>query len=335
MKVLRKPQTKIKFLESCIDGTYGYSIFVNEIRWITMMACQNWGFCDLSIDKSFDLNKLESIQKLGYNTIALNSRVEEPSEEPKKKKKRGDNKDKKDFIPDPIQIPTEIKDNLKLNILQRVTIEFSDSSVTHKLNQSDNIKKYDLIAAIPKTLQAFQYACGTMDIDIITFEPESRIPFKVSRKLYRQAIERGIFFEIMYSSAIRDSTSRKNIISTAHAYHAVGKSKNIVVTSGAQNDLQVRDVHDVINLGFILGLNSNESLEAVRANARRLILKAEGRRCGKHYMTVTPLNNLIENSLTQMQNPTRNEIHEMRLERLRQDKGTMLYTGLRPAQHHM
>lgn len=259
------------------------------------MTRRNWGFSDLSINNKFDLEKLESMQKLGYNTIAINSVVEESSDEPKKKKRKGENKEKKEFIPPPIEIPNKFTDSLKLNILQRVTIEFSDSSIAHKLNQSENLKKYDIIAVIPKTLQAFQYACGAMDIDIITFEPESRIPFKVSRKLYRQAIERGIFFEIMYSPAIRDTTSRKNIISTAHTYHAVGKSKNIIVTSSADSHMQARDVHDVINLGFILGLNSNESLEAVRNNPQRLIIKAEGRRCGKHYMTVTPLNEKIEN----------------------------------------
>ncbi|XP_026755571.2 ribonuclease P protein subunit p30 [Galleria mellonella] len=251
------------------------------------MACQNWGFCDLSVNKSYDLTKLSVIEKLGFNTIAINTLVEETGDEPKKKKKKGDMKEKKDSIPSPIEIPKEVQANTKLNILQRLTIEFSDSSIAHKMNQSENLKKYDIIAVIPKTLQAFQYACGTMDIDVITFEPECRIPFKMSRKLYRQAIERGIFFELMYSPAIRDSTSRKNIISTAHMYHAIGKSKNIILSSGAEQPIHIRDVHDVINLGFILGLNSNESLEAVRNNARRLILKSIGRQCGKHFIIIT------------------------------------------------
>lgn len=254
------------------------------------MANRNWGFSDLFISKNYDLEKLHQLKNLGYNTIAINTQIEESSDEPKKKKKKGETREKKDFVSLPVDIPEELLKSTKLNILQRVTIEFSDSSVAHKLNQSENLKKYDIIAVIPKTLQAFQYACGTMDIDIITFEPENKIPFKISRKLYSQAVERGVFFEIMYSPAIRDSTSRKNIISTAHNYHAVGKSRNIIITSGAENYMQVRDVHDVINLGFILGLNSNESLEAVRNNTRRLILKAEGRRCGKHYMIINTLN---------------------------------------------
>jgi ribonuclease P/MRP protein subunit RPP1 len=254
------------------------------------MANKNWGFCDLSISNKLDYSQLETIEKLGYHTVAINTHVEESSnEEPKKKKKKGENKEKKELIP-PVEIPKEIRAKTKLNILQRLTIEFSDSSIAHKLNQSENVRKYDIIAVIPKTLQAFQYACGSMDVDVITFEPESRIPFKVSRKLYRQAAERGIFFELMYSPAIRDSTARKNIITTAHIYYAVGKSKNIVVTSGAENHMFIRNVHDVINLGFIFGLNSSESLEVVRNNARRLILKANSRRCGKHYMTVTTTN---------------------------------------------
>lgn len=252
------------------------------------MSLRNWGFCDLCISSKFEFDKLLTIERLGYHTIALNSYVEEPSEtdEPKKKKKKGETNEKKDYIPAPTVIPKEIGDSLKLNILKRVTIEFSDSGIAHKMNQSENLKKYDIIAVVPKTLQAFQYACGTMDIDVITFEPEGRIPFKVNRKLYRQAVERGIFFELMYSPVIRDSTARKNIISNSHIYHAVGKSKNIIITSGAENHMFVRTVQDVINLGFIFGLNSNMSLQVVRNNARRLILKADGRKRGKHYMTI-------------------------------------------------
>lgn len=250
------------------------------------MSCKNWGFCDLSVSKNYDFKKLNLFEKFGFNTIAVNTHVEEVSEEPKKKKKKGEIKEKKDYIPAPVEIPKEITDNVNLNILQRVTIEFSDPTTTYRLTHSENLKKYDIIAIIPKTLQAFQYVCNTLDVDIITFEPETRLSFKISRKLYRQTVERGMFFELMYSPAIKDSTSRKNIISNAHMYHAVGKSKSIIVTSGAENESQIRDVHDVINLGFILGLNSNESLEVIRNNARRLILKTDGRRHGKFYVNV-------------------------------------------------
>lgn len=263
-----------------------------------MDTIQYSGFCDLNIDKSYDIDTLSSIEKLGFQTIAINTHIEEVNvEEPKKKKKKNDPKDKKDYIPSPLDIPDKVKSNTKLKILHRVTIEFSDSSICNKLNQSENLKKYDIVAVLPKTLQAFQYACGTLDTDVITFDPLTRIPFKVSRKLYRQAVERGIFFEIMYSPAIRDSTSRRNIITTSHLYHAVGKSKNIIITSGAKDNTQVRGIYDVINLGFIFGLNNNGSLEVVRNNPHRLILKAQGRRCGKHYMEVSQVGDQCENKI--------------------------------------
>lgn len=256
------------------------------------MTCKNWGFCDLSVSKKFELDKLKEIELLGFNTMAINTYIEELEEEPKKKKKKGENKD---YIPAPIEIPQDVLDITKLNVLQRVTIEFSESSIAHKMNQSENLKKYDIIAVVPKTLQAFQYACGTMDIDIISFETEGRIPFKINRKLYKQAVERGLFFELIYSPAIRGATARKNIINISHVYHAVGKSKNIILSSGAESYIHIRDVQNVINLGFIFGLNSNQALEVVRNNPRRLILKAQSRRCGKHYVVVTPLNNIQEN----------------------------------------
>ncbi|OWR47557.1 ribonuclease P [Danaus plexippus plexippus] len=250
----------------------------------------NWGFCDLCIDRGFDFKTLSSIKKLNYNTIAINTYVPEAEDEPKKKKKKAEQtKEKKDYIPAPPEIPADLQRNSKLNILQRVTIEFSESAIAHKIHQSENIKKYDIIAVLPRTSQAFQYICTTLDVDIITFDPQSRLPFRMSRKLYGQAVERGIFFELMYSPAIRDSTSRKNIITTAHTYHAVGRSKNIIVSSGAANFLQVRDVHDVINLGFILGLKSNESVQVIRNNTWKLILKAQSRRCGKYYVEVTQM----------------------------------------------
>ncbi|KAJ0178952.1 hypothetical protein K1T71_005727 [Dendrolimus kikuchii] len=260
------------------------------------MTCKNWGFCDLSVSKKFELDKLKQIEVLGYNTVAINTYIEELDEEPKKKKKKGESKD---YIPPPVEISQDVLESTKLNILQRVTIEFSESSIAHRMNQSENLRKYDIIAVIPKTLQAFQYACGTMDIDMISFETEGRVPFKINRKLYRQAVERGLFFEIIYSPAIRGSTARKNIINISHTYHAVGKSKNIILSSGAENYIHIRDVHNVINLGFIFGLNSNQALEVIRNNPRRLILKAQGRRCGKHYMIVTPLDDVQENKETQ------------------------------------
>lgn len=104
------------------------------------------------------------------------------------------------------------------------------------------------MAAIPLTASAFQYACCTMDVDIISYRSEISPNYKINRKLYKQAVERGIYFEFTYSSALKNSTDRKNLISRAHLYRSIGKSVNIIISSGAQNEFQVRGPYDVINL---------------------------------------------------------------------------------------
>lgn len=61
-------------------------------------------------------------------------------------------------------------------------------------------------------------------------------------------IEKGYHFEIPYAAAIKDSTLRKNTIQIAHSFHALGKSRNIVISSGATDPLFIRGPYDVINL---------------------------------------------------------------------------------------
>lgn len=247
------------------------------------MLPTNWGFCDLCVSNKFNFSNLKYIEKLGFTTIAIDTFVEEPNDEPKKKKKKGEVKEKQDFPP-PMEVNAE---GSKLNILHRLTLEISDHNATaHKIIQSNNIKKYDIIAVMAKTFAAFQYAVSSMDIDIIAFPPETKLAFKIPRKLYTLAIDRGIFFELPYAPMIKDSMFRKNVISLAHTFHTVGKSKNVIVTSNADNQNYIRGVYDVVNLGFLLGLNESESLEAVRNNGRRLILKAQGRRNRKLHVTI-------------------------------------------------
>lgn len=61
-------------------------------------------------------------------------------------------------------------------------------------------------------------------------------------------LEKGVFFELMYFPTIQDTTCRRNIINKAHLYHQYGKSRNIIITSGALNHLSLRAPYDVINM---------------------------------------------------------------------------------------
>lgn len=84
--------------------------------------------------------------------------------------------------------------------------------------------------------------------DIITFDPLAGSRLLVNRKAYQIAVRRGIFFEIKYAPAIADSNNRKDMIKVAQNYFTKGKSKNVILSSGAAHEFQVRGPYDVANL---------------------------------------------------------------------------------------
>lgn len=116
-------------------------------------------------------------------------------------------------------------------------------------NNSLNLKKYNIIAGIPKTDQAMQHCCSTFIGDIIGMNlDDSTRPVIINHKYYQLAVRRGMCFEIRYAPMIVDSNQRREILSMSHTYASQRKSKNIVICSGALNKFQIRGPYDVANL---------------------------------------------------------------------------------------
>lgn len=245
------------------------------------------GFYDLSVAAVSKIpltNILQTLIDLGYRTVAINQIVEEAALEPqeKKGKKRKGEKDVQSPVPPPMNlndIPEEIKRSIK--ILHRVTVYFSTSDMAHKMVSSENFNKYDIVAVIPTSKAALQHLCSSLDVDIISLDPSVKMPVRWTRKLYYVAIEKGMWFELPYASAVLDSTARRNLIEAGHLYHAFGKSKNIIVSSGAENPMQIRGPYDVINLCLLLGLSEEQAKSAITNAGQSVVLRAESRRSGK------------------------------------------------------
>jgi len=108
---------------------------------------------------------------------------------------------------------------------------------------------------------------------------------KFARKLYFQAVERGIHFEIQYADVISQST-RKYALHHSHVFHIFGKSRNVIVSSGAIDETLLRNPYDVINLASLFGLCEVKAKASVLAQCRHLLLKAEGRRYGKGVFSI-------------------------------------------------
>ncbi|EDW77262.1 uncharacterized protein Dwil_GK18180 [Drosophila willistoni] len=222
---------------------------------------------------------LKELVELGYKTIAIDQSFDHSKKEAGK---RGS-----EMFPEPHAIEHLRKEfNDKLKILQRITILYVDVNVSHAMSVSLNLRKFNIIAGQPKTDAALTHCCTTFNGDIVTFDPLAGSRLLVNRKAYQVGVRRGLYFEIKYSPAIADSNNRKDMIKIAQNYCTKGKSKNIIFSSGALDDFQLRGPYDVANLAFIFGLSEDQGKNAINRNCRQLFLRAESRRLGKTIMFV-------------------------------------------------
>uniref|UniRef100_A0A1B0CA20 Uncharacterized protein n=1 Tax=Lutzomyia longipalpis TaxID=7200 RepID=A0A1B0CA20_LUTLO len=236
------------------------------------------GFSDFCVPYTTNHNELleivETLINFGYKSVAIEQQFDHTGSEKNKFSKRTG-----DIFDAPVKL--DFLDHLrgKIDIYSRLTIIYSDSAISHHMGTSSNIKKYDLIAGLPTTEASLQHCCQTFNGDIISFRVDEKY-IKFSRKFYKLAVQRNMFFEIQYSPAILDRSDRRCIIRKAHGFYSLGKSRNIIISSGATNAFHIRGPYDVANLGLIFGLSEEQSKNAMRSNCRSTILRAAGRRNG-------------------------------------------------------
>lgn len=189
------------------------------------------GFYDLCIN--IPQNEVQNLHTVlsklceyGYKTVAINTNINENVfGTDKKKKKSGDSKISQGVLFETVDIENirKVFDG-RLKIFNRITFSCTDFAKTHILNQCPNFKKYDLYAFAPRTQNSLQYACTQLNADIITLRPNPNVSFKLNKKLYDQAVERGIHFEIQYADLL-NVEFRKTAIHYSHLFHTYGKSK--------------------------------------------------------------------------------------------------------------
>jgi len=236
-------------------------------------------FCDFNIpypvqgngkineEQLINLKKiLNMLQKFEYEAVAFNSTISG------KIPTNGSN---------PIQtIPVDTSNNKKdIKQFSRLTIIINDASQNYALNSNnETISAYDIIAVQPQNEKIFQLACSVLDIDIISLDFSSRLPFYLKLPMVNLAIERGIHFEITYGASIRDTTARKHLISNAANLVRVTRGKNIIISSEAQKALEIRGPYDIINLASIFGLNQALAKNCLTRNCRSVLLHSKTRK---------------------------------------------------------
>ncbi|XP_053927583.1 ribonuclease P protein subunit p30 isoform X2 [Cuculus canorus] len=222
------------------------------------------GFADLNVPHGPDKKSLQSLLEaaahLGYSAVALNHVM--------------DFKEKKQEIVKPVS-PSELFPSLpivqgtskRIKVLTRLTLIVSDPSHCNLL-----------------------IACTTLDVDLVCINVTEKLPFYFRRPPVNMAIDRGIYFELLYTPAIKDSTMRRYTISNAISLMQICKGKNIVISSAAERPLELRGPYDVANLGLLFGLSEGEAKAAVSTNCRATVLHGETRKsaCGVVYTVKKP-----------------------------------------------
>ncbi|KAJ3090774.1 hypothetical protein HK102_002733 [Quaeritorhiza haematococci] len=133
--------------------------------------------------------------------------------------------------------------------LSRLTVVVEEMSHNYGLTTNNAIvASYDLVAVQPTTEKMFQAACATFEIDIITLDLSMRLPFHLKHTTINQAIQRGIYFEISYGAALRDTNARRNLIGNVASLIRATRGRNMIITSDAKKAMEVRGPHDVMNL---------------------------------------------------------------------------------------
>ncbi|KAK9803847.1 hypothetical protein WJX73_008026 [Symbiochloris irregularis] len=130
----------------------------------------------------------------------------------------------------------------------------------------------------PQAERAFTQACSSLDCDIISVDLSTRLPFSLKAATIVPAIKRGISFEIVYSAALRDETSRRHLFSNAAALVRASRGRGIIISSGARSAFELRGPYDVINLGVLFGLSDQQAKAAITTNCAHVLAHARSRK---------------------------------------------------------
>lgn len=200
---------------------------------------------------------------VGYHAVAINQRVE--GKLPKTKCPFG----RVDY------------GGQSLRQYSRLTLVLSDPQQNYGINSGNEvIRSYDFLAIQPESEKMFQSACATLEVDIISLDLSSRLSFPLKAGYIRQALARGIAFEILYGPLVADATARRNIIGNVRALLrlALARGVGIIISSAAQDTWQLRAPADVLNLAGFMGIPAHAQKACIQRNPEAVFMHAASRK---------------------------------------------------------
>ncbi|KAJ6783773.1 hypothetical protein PWT90_07678 [Aphanocladium album] len=211
------------------------------------------------------LQTLTAASSLGYSTVALNHSLELPVQATP-------------TSPFPT-LPTSSSTKLP-HVLHRATFPLTDPSApNYRLPALASV--YDMLAVRPTTAEAFQNACLTLDVPIISLDMTQHYSFHFRPKPCMAAVSRGVRFEVCYAQLLNaDARGRTTFIANVTSLFRATRGRGILLSSEARSALGLRGPADVVNLLGVWGLPGDKGMEGLRSLPRSVVVNEGIKRNG-------------------------------------------------------
>ncbi|RCI11954.1 hypothetical protein L249_4590 [Ophiocordyceps polyrhachis-furcata BCC 54312] len=212
---------------------------------------------------------LSLASSLGYAVVALNHSLELPL--PAKP------------APPPfplLSVPGSDAASESPRVLRRATLKLADpAAFNFRLPALAAV--YDVLAIRPLTEKAFQNACLSLEVPLISLDLTTHFPFHFRPKPCMAAVSRGVRFELCYAQLLAaDSRGRANFIANVAGLVRATRGRGFVISSEANFALALRAPADVVNLMSVWGLASEKGLDGLRCVPRSIVVNEAIKRRG-------------------------------------------------------
>eukprot|EP00249_Psilotum_nudum_P013199 c24208_g1_i3 orf=18-1274(-) len=155
----------------------------------------------------------------------------------------------------------------------RLTVVVDSPIQASALNAANPVlRSYDLVAVRPSNQKSFDQACTHLEVDLISLDLCHRLPFSLKAVTVKAAVERGVYFEIVYSQVFSNSIARRELFANAQVLQGLTCGRNIIVSSGARQAMELRGPNDIANMATFFGLSREGAKATISTNCEAVVL---------------------------------------------------------------
>lgn len=151
---------------------------------------------------------------------------------------------------------------------RKVVVEILPEDVARM--QLGKLRGYDVLAVKVLDENTFRYVCEKWNTDIIMLDL-SKLEFPLKDGLVRNAIERGVFFDVEMRDALYESKERVCWMKNVFSLLRITNGRNIVFSSGARCSTEIKRPQDIYKFLRFVGLSPLRAEMVTKENPRRLL----------------------------------------------------------------